>query len=208
MARFTRKHEPVDRASSQGLVLGCPDCASRLDLVGLRDGDQAYWCHRCERGWRIGNLPDAARMSKDAAREKFETFTPDPTPVPVSAPANTNPKRDVKPAPKPTNTSISKPRASSAAQKPVVVAPSPNRNRWSPNRVRRRQKRHRNAVLGSAPNPRRPALLPPLKSPRNLESPAPNLERVQFRTNSSPCSSPPVSATRAFAPSLERLANP
>jgi hypothetical protein len=129
MARFTRKHEPLERSSSHGLVLGCPDCASRLDLVGLRDGDQAYWCHRCERGWRIGNLPDTAHMSKDAAREKLETPTTDAPPTPVTAPENTNPKRAVKPAQtlKPTNTPISKPRALSLPQTTPVrpVAPKP-----------------------------------------------------------------------------------
>lgn len=26
-------------------------------LCLMRDGDQAYWCHRCEKGFRIGELP-------------------------------------------------------------------------------------------------------------------------------------------------------
>ena len=69
MAQFTKnnKRNPLERHSSQGLVLGCPICAAKLDLLNTRDGDQAYWCHRCQSGWRAGNLPEAAHRSKDSA---------------------------------------------------------------------------------------------------------------------------------------------
>ncbi len=36
-------------------------------LKDLRDGDQAYWCHTCERGWRAGHLPPEARRAKAKA---------------------------------------------------------------------------------------------------------------------------------------------
>ncbi len=69
MARFIKnnKRNPLERTSSQGLVLGCPICAAKLDLLDTRDGDQAYWCHHCQSGWRAGNLPEAAHRSKDSA---------------------------------------------------------------------------------------------------------------------------------------------
>jgi hypothetical protein len=93
MTRFIKnsKRNPLERSSSQGLVLVCPQCDGKLDLCTLRDGDQAYWCHPCERGWRIGNLPDAAHRHKDAAPVKLEESA---TPVlrvsePQSARANT-----------------------------------------------------------------------------------------------------------------------
>ena len=72
MAQFTKnnKRNPLERTSSQGLVLGCPICAAKLDLLDTRDGDQAYWCHRCQSGWRVGNLPEAAHRSKDSAVSK------------------------------------------------------------------------------------------------------------------------------------------
>ena len=73
MARFTKnnKRNPLERTSSQGLVLGCPICAAKLDLLDTRDGDQAYWCHHCQSGWRAGNLPEAAHRSKDSAIPEF-----------------------------------------------------------------------------------------------------------------------------------------
>ena len=80
MAQFTKnsKRNPLERSSSQGLVLGCPICAAKLDLLDTRDGDQAYWCHRCQSGWRAGNLPEAAHRSKDIAapEQQVEAVTP------------------------------------------------------------------------------------------------------------------------------------
>lgn len=55
------KIEPI---SSHGIQLVCPHCRGRLALVDLKDGDQAYWCHRCEVGWRAGHLPDGARFER------------------------------------------------------------------------------------------------------------------------------------------------
>ena len=74
MAQFTKnnKRNPLERTSSQGLVLGCPICAAKLDLLDTRDGDQAYWCHRCQSGWRAGNLPEAAHRSKDNQNAQLE----------------------------------------------------------------------------------------------------------------------------------------
>ena len=80
MARFIKnnKRNPLERTSSQGLVLGCPICAAKLDLLDTRDGDQAYWCHHCQSGWRVGNLPEAAHRSKDSAisEPQIEVVTP------------------------------------------------------------------------------------------------------------------------------------
>ncbi len=36
-------------------------------LKDTRDGDQAYWCHTCNRGWRAGHLPPEARRAKAKA---------------------------------------------------------------------------------------------------------------------------------------------
>ena len=57
----------VERISSYGQVLSCPVCERTLMLKDIRDGDQAYWCHTCERGWRAGHLPPEARRAKAKA---------------------------------------------------------------------------------------------------------------------------------------------
>lgn len=44
-------------SSGRGYVHVCPHCGDTLALCELRDGDQAYWCHRCERGHRAGDPP-------------------------------------------------------------------------------------------------------------------------------------------------------
>ena len=62
-------------------MLGCPVCAAKLDLLDTRDGDQAYWCHRCQSGWRAGNLPETAHRSKDNQNAQLEP------PLETSAPA-------------------------------------------------------------------------------------------------------------------------
>ncbi len=55
-----REKEPDLPVSSRGFALRCPACSNpRLDLSFTRDGMQAYWCHRCERGFRIGEMPQA-----------------------------------------------------------------------------------------------------------------------------------------------------
>lgn len=61
------KTTPVTRISSYGQVLSCPVCERTLMLKDIRDGDQAYWCHTCERGWRAGHLPPEARRAKAKA---------------------------------------------------------------------------------------------------------------------------------------------
>jgi hypothetical protein len=60
------RHEPLPDlpSSSHGRRLGCPVCNGRLMLCDLRDGDQGHWCHHCERGWRLGNLPLEAFLEK------------------------------------------------------------------------------------------------------------------------------------------------
>jgi uncharacterized protein YbaR (Trm112 family) len=67
MARFQKQNDPLDKVSSHGLNLACPICSGALMLKDLRDGDQAYWCHTCERGWRAGHLPPEARRAKAKA---------------------------------------------------------------------------------------------------------------------------------------------
>lgn len=47
-------------ASSRGYAYVCPTCGAPLELHDLRDGDQAYWCHACDRGHRAGDLPAGA----------------------------------------------------------------------------------------------------------------------------------------------------
>jgi uncharacterized protein YbaR (Trm112 family) len=35
----------------------CPGCGHPLELYDTRDGDQAYWCHACQKGHRAGSPP-------------------------------------------------------------------------------------------------------------------------------------------------------
>jgi hypothetical protein len=58
------KSHSVERISSYGLTLSCPTCEAALMLKDIKDGDQAYWCHSCNRGWRAGHLPPEARRVK------------------------------------------------------------------------------------------------------------------------------------------------
>lgn len=45
----------------------CPSCGGQLELCDLRDGDQAYFCHSCQKGHRASNPPlDAFRPLKAA----------------------------------------------------------------------------------------------------------------------------------------------
>ena len=68
-----REKEPDLPVSSRGFSLRCPQCANpRLDLSFTRDGTQAYWCHRCERGFRIGEMPQAGIYR--ASSEKGEVL--------------------------------------------------------------------------------------------------------------------------------------
>jgi len=57
---LSKVENKVEAISSQGRVLGCPTCRRELVLVDLKDGDQGYWCMSCERGWRVGHLPQGA----------------------------------------------------------------------------------------------------------------------------------------------------
>ncbi len=61
------KTNSVERVSGHGFNLGCPICMAALMLKDTRDGDQAYWCHACNRGWRAGHLPPEARRAKAKA---------------------------------------------------------------------------------------------------------------------------------------------
>ena len=47
-------------SSGRGYAHVCPHCGEALALCELRDGDQAYWCWRCERGHRAGDPPPGA----------------------------------------------------------------------------------------------------------------------------------------------------
>jgi uncharacterized protein YbaR (Trm112 family) len=67
MARFTSKTNSLERISSYGQTISCPVCNNTFMLKDTKDGDQAYWCHTCERGWRIGHLPPEARRAKAKA---------------------------------------------------------------------------------------------------------------------------------------------
>jgi|GEM_PF-1579600 len=71
-----REKEPDLPVSSRGFSLRCPVCANpRLDLSFTRDGMQAYWCHRCERGFRIGEMPQAGiYRASSVPGEKGETL--------------------------------------------------------------------------------------------------------------------------------------
>lgn len=67
MARFTSKTNTLERISSYGQIISCPVCNKSFMLKDTKDGDQAYWCHTCERGWRAGHLPPEARRAKAKA---------------------------------------------------------------------------------------------------------------------------------------------
>jgi uncharacterized protein YbaR (Trm112 family) len=67
MARFTSKTNSLERISSYGQIISCPVCNKAFMLKDTKDGDQAYWCHTCERGWRAGHLPPEARRAKAKA---------------------------------------------------------------------------------------------------------------------------------------------
>jgi hypothetical protein len=54
----------LEGVSSHNQTLGCPQCQRRMELVALRDGEQAYWCHTCQRGWRAGHLPPESRLKR------------------------------------------------------------------------------------------------------------------------------------------------
>lgn len=41
-------------ASGHNYEYVCPCCGQPMALYDLRDGDQAYWCHRCGTGHRAG----------------------------------------------------------------------------------------------------------------------------------------------------------
>ena len=43
--------------SGRGLIHVCPGCGHPLELYDTRDGDQAYWCHTCQKGHRAGSPP-------------------------------------------------------------------------------------------------------------------------------------------------------
>jgi DNA-directed RNA polymerase subunit RPC12/RpoP len=47
-------------ASGRGYAYVCPHCGATMTLHDLRDGDQAYWCHACDRGHRAGDPPAEA----------------------------------------------------------------------------------------------------------------------------------------------------
>ncbi|THF84942.1 hypothetical protein E7T09_17980 [Deinococcus sp. KSM4-11] len=54
-------------ASGRGYVHVCPGCAQPMTLHDLRDGDQAYWCHSCNRGHRAGDPPEGALKVQQAS---------------------------------------------------------------------------------------------------------------------------------------------
>ncbi|MBC7645518.1 MAG: hypothetical protein H7095_00185 [Pseudopedobacter sp.] len=71
----TKEKEPDLPVSSRGFALRCPHCANpRLDLSFIRDGMQAYWCHRCERGFRIGEMPPAGIYRASDAKLEVHTL--------------------------------------------------------------------------------------------------------------------------------------
>ncbi|ADV68639.1 hypothetical protein [Deinococcus maricopensis] len=47
-------------ASGRGYVHVCPTCTAPMPLYDTRDGDQAYWCHTCDRGHRASDPPPEA----------------------------------------------------------------------------------------------------------------------------------------------------
>ncbi len=101
MGRITFKTNTLERISSHGLHLGCPVCAGKLMLKDTRDGDQAYWCHTCNRGWRAGHLPPEARQVKAKVLESTETPVEPITlePEPITIVSQRVPKAKLTPAP-------------------------------------------------------------------------------------------------------------
>jgi uncharacterized Zn finger protein (UPF0148 family) len=72
MARFTSKTNSLERISSYGQTISCPVCNNPFMLKDTKDGDQAYWCHTCERGWRAGHLPPEARVARKVLSHEQE----------------------------------------------------------------------------------------------------------------------------------------
>lgn len=55
-----RADDPAYPRSGHGLMHVCPHCGEALALRDLRDGDQAYWCERCQKGHRASDPPPQA----------------------------------------------------------------------------------------------------------------------------------------------------
>lgn len=60
MKRQLRKEVDPFPISGRGYAHVCPGCGLPLTLHDTRDGDQAYWCHTCDRGHRAGDPPPEA----------------------------------------------------------------------------------------------------------------------------------------------------
>jgi uncharacterized protein YbaR (Trm112 family) len=125
MARFTSKTNSLERISSYGQVISCPVCNKPFMLKDTKDGDQAYWCHTCERGWRAGHLPPEARRAKakallEAALEPISNESLE-TVVEVKPPNESAPEARVQPAPKSRLKPSSKSKTAVSSQPPLVL---------------------------------------------------------------------------------------
>lgn len=80
MGKISFKTTSLELRSSYGLSLSCPVCTGGLMLKDTIDGDQAYWCHTCERGWRAGHLPPEARKAKGKLEETVAAKVVQPEP--------------------------------------------------------------------------------------------------------------------------------
>ncbi len=70
MKRTIRKgngEAEVFPSSGRGLAHVCPVCGGALALYDTRDGDQAYWCHACQKGHRAGSPPLEALRPEQAS---------------------------------------------------------------------------------------------------------------------------------------------
>ena len=132
------KTNSVERVSGHGFNLGCPICTAALMLKDTRDGDQAYWCHSCNRGWRAGHLPPEARRAKakalletslEAAKTSLEAAKPLEVVVqaPPSRPKVSKPAAPLEVAVQapPSRPKIPKPAHEVAVQAPRPKIPKP-----------------------------------------------------------------------------------
>ncbi len=122
------KTSSVERISSHGFQLGCPVCTGALMLKDIWDGDQAYWCHTCNRGWRAGHLPpEARRIKAKALLEESLDIIPEPVIVEVKPLVKVKRQKEPKPVILEPEAVIIEPKLTTKKQKviPELAKPEP-----------------------------------------------------------------------------------
>ncbi|GGR25988.1 hypothetical protein [Deinococcus ruber] len=65
--RNSQKEVDSYPSSGRGFVHVCPHCGRSMELCDTRDGDQAYFCHVCQKGHRAGSPPLLAFRPEEAS---------------------------------------------------------------------------------------------------------------------------------------------